>query len=481
MGSYAPPIAARVLCVDLDGTILATDTLWESLFVLLKRRPWTMLLLPMWLIKGKAYFKHQIAQRVDLDPATLPYRDDVLEMLRSEKESGREIILTTASHQKPANAIAQYLGLFSAVLASDGRVNVAGREKLKAVMKYVGSEGFDYVGDGKADLPLFHAAVEVSLVHPSQRVLQQVRRGCVLRHLLAPRSNTLRHALKAMRVHQWVKNVLVFVPAVTSHKITEGESFLLAICAFLSVSFFASSAYLTNDLFDLQSDRKHPEKRYRPLAAGLLPIPTAFILAFVLLTGGILISSFMLSPYFVATLGLYGIGTTAYSFYLKRVVVVDVIVLTGLYTLRIFAGALAINVLVSPWLLAFSMFLFLSLAFIKRYSELDLMDVHGETRTEGRGYLVQDRDLVRSLGVTSAYLSILVLALYINSKEVIELYNHPHVLWLVTPLLGYWITCIWFHAHRGEIYGDPVVFTLKKPAAYVVGALIGLIIVLATI
>ena len=479
MEAIAPSPTTSVLCVDMDGTLLATDMLWESLLVLLRTQPWRLVFLPAWLLKGKAHLKHQIAQHVVLDPASLPYRDDVLDFLRREKEAGREIVLATASDRRFAEAVAHHLGLFSAVLASDGRVNLAGRQKLKALEMYVGGKAFNYLGNGKADLPLWKAASEVTVVHPSTRLLRQAQRvGAVLR-IFSPRANRFRSFLQALRVSQWVKNALLFVPLLLAHKVTGGAQVLSALLAFCSFSFCASSVYIVNDLLDLESDRHHPRRKFRPFAAGTLPISTGVLLVPLLLGGSFLIAALLLPPLFAAALGLYVAITTAYSFYLKRIVVLDILVLAGFYTIRVLAGAVAVKVPVSPWLLAFSMFLFLSLALVKRYSELVLMHAGGETLAKGRGYLVGDRELLQGIGVTSGYLSVLILALYVSSKEVTALYQHPQALWLVCPFLLYWITRAWFLVHRGAIDEDPLVFTLKDPASYVVGGFIGLVILTA--
>lgn len=479
MEAIAPSPTTRVLCVDMDGTLLATDVLWESLLVLLRTQPWRLAFLPVWLLKGKAHLKRQIARHVVLDPASLPYRDDVLDFLREEKKVGRKIVLATASDRTFAEAVAHHLGLFSAVLASDGKINLAGRRKLKALEMYVGGKEFSYLGNGKADLPLWKAASEVTVAYPSTRLLRQVQRvGTVLR-VFSPRANRLRSLLRALRVSQWAKNTLLFVPLLLAHKVTGGAQAFAALLAFCSFSFCASSIYIVNDLLDLKSDRQHPKKKLRPFAAGTLPISTGMLLVPLLVGSSFLIAGFLLPSLFVATLGMYVAVSTAYSFYLKRIVVLDILVLAGCYTIRVVAGAAAVTVPVSPWLLAFSMFLFLSLALVKRYSELVLMHTVGETLAKGRGYLVDDRELLQGIGVTSGYLSVLVLALYINSKEVTALYQHPQALWLLCPFLLYWITRIWLLVYRGVIDEDPLVFTLKDPASYVVGGFIGLVILAA--
>jgi 4-hydroxybenzoate polyprenyltransferase/phosphoglycolate phosphatase-like HAD superfamily hydrolase len=469
----------KVLCVDLDGTLIATDLLWESFLILLKTRAWSLFFLPVWLLKGKAHFKRQVAARVTLDPATLPYRKEVLEFLRREKASGREIVLATASDRRFADNVARHVGLFSAVLASDGCVNLSGARKLEAIAHHVGDRRFDYIGDRKADLPLWQAASEALLVKPTARLLKHVQRTNPDPRIVAPRTRSLDHVFKALRMHQWVKNSLLFVPLVTSHRIAEADLLLAAVCAFFSFSLCASSAYVANDLFDLEADRRHPTKRLRPFASGLLSIRTGLLLMATLLTAGLLIAAFLLPSRFLTALVLYTVVTTLYSFYLKRMVIADVVVLAGLHTLRVLAGAVAINVPLSSWLLAFSLFIFISLAFGKRCSELSLMEGLGQVVPKGRSYSVKDRPLLQSVGIASGYLSALVFALYITSHEVAALYRYPNLLWLVIPFLVYWVTRIWLYIHRGEMHDDPVVFTLRDWASYATGAIIGLVILIA--
>jgi 4-hydroxybenzoate polyprenyltransferase/phosphoserine phosphatase len=471
----------RPLCVDMDGTLLATDVLWESLMLMLKTKPSAVLLLPVWLMRGKAYFKHQVAKQTVLNPAHLAYRHDVLSFLKEEKESGTNIILASASDKGVAEGIAHYLGIFSAVLGSDGKVNLAGRNKLNAIEKHVGAFGFDYMGNSFDDLPLWQSARRAILVHPSSRLLRRVRQFTPVQKILSPRTHDVSSLLKALRVHQWTKNILVFVPLIMAHKVFDPGSVLHCIQAFLSFSLCASSVYILNDLLDLEADRKHRSKRFRPFAAGLLQIKTGVCMVPVLIACAAVIAVGFLPTAFTTALALYLLLSTAYSFYLKRVLILDVLLLAGLYTIRVLAGALAISVTISPWLLAFAMFVFLGLAFLKRCSELIMMVATNATHYSGRAYVNGDVDLLRSVGTSSGYLSVLVLALYINSSEVSQLYKHPAILWGIGPCLLYWLTRMWFLAHRGEMRDDPIVFAVKDVNSYVVGVIIALVIVLAAL
>lgn len=465
-----------VLCVDLDGTLLITDVLWESMLVLLKQQPWMIIMLPWWLLKGKAYFKRQIAGRVKLNPATLPYRQDVLSFLRQEKKAGRIIVLTTASDRQAVEAIAEHLGIFAEVIASDGTINLAGRAKCRAIEQRFGERRFDYIGNGRVDLPLWRSANAALLVAPSKRLLNQAKSSSSVQQVFSAETNRLLAALKVLRIHQWVKNILLLVPLVTSHKVFDGGLLWKALGAFLAFSLCASSVYILNDLFDLESDRQHPRKRFRPLAAGMLSIPTGmFVLALVLLCG-LLLATLSLPVLFTAILLVYLATTTLYSFHLKRIAIADVIVLAGLYVLRVLAGGVAVGISVSTWLLAFSMFLFLSLALMKRFAELSVLQAEHRERAAGRGYVSSDKEWLANMGAASGYLSVLVLALYINSKDVEALYRHPQVLWLACPLLLFWITRMWALAHRGQIDDDPIMVTIKDRLSYGVGVAVAVVL-----
>ena len=471
--------SSRPLCVDLDGTLIATDALWESLLLLVKSKPISLLSLPLWFMKGKAHFKRQIAERVKLNPASLPYRENVLSFLKKEQETGREIVLATAADETVAQGVAAHLGIFSEVLASDGAINLSGQRKLAALKKHSGTNGFDYIGDAGVDLPLWQAAHRAYLVQPSTALHNKARRVASVGGVFTEKKNNLFSLLKALRIYQWVKNILLFVPLLMAHKVIEADLNLQALYAFVAFSLCASCVYIVNDLLDLEADRLHPHKRHRPFAAGVLSIKAGVLTAPLLLVASFTIAAVFLPLNFFIVLGLYFLLTTAYSFHLKRVLIVDVLVLAGLYTLRLFAGGIATSVPISPWLLAFSMFFFLNLAFVKRFSELHLMQESKQTKSKGRGYVVGDIELFRSIGPASGYLSVVVLCFYINSREVVLLYKHPELLLLIGPFLLYWITRMWLWALRGKMTDDPIVFAAKDPASYVIGALVAGIMIMA--
>lgn len=282
--------------------------------------------------------------------------------------------------------------------------------------------------------------------------------------------------LRALRPHQWVKNLLIFVPVILDHKLFNAETMAKAGMAFLAFCCAASSAYILNDIFDLEADRRHPTKRHRPFAAGRLSPALGITLIPALLGIAFVVSWSALPVHFLELLVMYVVLTTAYSFYLKRVAVVDVLLLAGLYTLRVLAGIAAAAVRFSTWLLAFSMFLFLSLAFLKRYTEVNAMDGSATEQVRRRGYIRGDREWLGSMGGASGYLSVLVLALYINSEQVVALYRNPLLLWLICPLLLFWTSRMWLLAHRGRIHDDPIVATVRDPVSYLLGALVAVVL-----
>ena len=466
------PTPGLPLCVDLDGTLVRSDLLIESLFALLKRNLFYLLLLPWWLLGGKARFKAEIAARVELEPGLLPYREDLLAYLRQQRAAGRRLVLATASHIRSAEAVALHLGLFDGVLASDARRNLSGTLKLARLEQEFGPRGFAYAGDSRVDLPIWARAGAMVLVAVPPRLQGAAERlgTPVERVFQAPSGQGPALYAQALRINQWVKNLLLFVPLAMAHRLQEPALLGQALLAFVSFCLCASSVYLLNDLLDLPADRRHPSKRRRPFASGalapargLLLIPLLLLLSFAL--------ALALPWAFAAFLGLYYLGTLAYSLWLKGGALIDVLTLAGLYTLRILAGAAAVAVTPSFWLLAFSMFLFLSLALVKRYIEIATLAQPGQAPGFGRGYRAEDLPLLSQFGTTSGYLAVLVLALYINGDNVQALYSHPELIWLLCPLLLYLISRTWLLAARGELHEDPVVFALRDRRSQWLGAL----------
>jgi 4-hydroxybenzoate polyprenyltransferase len=467
-----PARPALPLCVDLDGTLLRSDLLLESLLSMLARRPWLAVLLPVWLLGGKARLKREIALRGPVDAALLPYDERVLGLLRAS--GSRHRVLCTASDICLAEPIARHLGCFDEVLASDGRTNLAGHNKAAALVERFGERGFEYLGNAPVDLKVWRHAASAYVVNAPASLVQRAGHVCGQVQHMPLEGAGLRVWIKAFRLHQWLKNLLVFVPLLAAHRFTDQDAILLSGLAFLAFGLSASGVYVLNDLLDLEADRAHPRKCLRPFAAGTLSLRSGLLAAPLLTLTGLGLAV-LVSPLFAVVLGGYYLLTLCYSLGWKRVPILDVILLAGLYTVRIIGGAAAIGTAPSFWLLAFSMFIFLSLALLKRYIEFVGLAQRGEVQASGRGYRLDDQPLLLSLGGSAGYLSVLVLALYINSPESQALYRHPEFLWLLCPLLLLWISRAWMKAHRGTMHDDPVVFAATDPFSLLVAAIGGLI------
>jgi 4-hydroxybenzoate polyprenyltransferase len=458
------------LVIDLDGTLICTDLLYESTLGLLHERPYLLPLLPVWLANGKACMKRRIAERVSLDVSNLPYDEAVLEWIRNERTFGRRVILCTASDEEYAGKVADHLGLFDGVIASDGRNNVSAHRKATLLVERFGVKGFDYAGNARDDIPVWERARHAILVNASQAVRRLAReRFRVEREFDRPKPGALTW-LRAMRMHQWLKNLLVFLPLAGAHQLFNLTLLKDAALAFLAFGLCASSVYILNDLMDLESDRQHPQKRRRPFAAGMLSPLNGLAVAALLLLCSLSIALWM-APAFLIWLGVYYGMTMAYTFFLKRRVLVDCLTLGALYTLRIVAGWAAVGLAASFWLLAFSLFLFLSLAFVKRYSELLILVKSGRVDVQGRGYRTGDLSIVQSMGIASGFTAVMVMALYINGDTVLKLYSRPELLWLTIPVLLYWVSRMWMQAHRGNMAEDPVIFAIKDRYSLICGAL----------
>lgn len=477
---YEQPQRSNIpLCVDLDGTLIRSDLLIESVLVLARKDPLSLLRIPGWLMRGKAHLKTQLARRVDIDPALLPYNAPLLDFLNVEHSRGRELVLATASHEKHARAVADHLGLFSSVIATKNHHNLSGdRKRLELVAAY-GAQGFDYAANAMTDLAVWRHANGALLVGASNRVQRLARRAVDVRMVFPRASFSLYQYVRALRLHQWVKNALVFVPALAAQQLANPMTFLQAATAFLAFSLCASSVYLFNDLLDLQADRQHARKKERPFASGRIPLTHGFVLAPVLLLASISISFALPGVFLIILLGYYT-ATLLYSFWLKDHVVVDVLVLASLFTFRILGGAAATSILPSFWLLAFSMFLFLSLALVKRSAELVSVQKSGGSRASGRGYFTSDLPLLESIGTGTAYTAVLVLALYINSSDVHKMYNKPQLLWLLCPIMLYWVTRIWMKTHRDEMHEDPIVFAISDRTSLIAVILIVVVLSVAS-
>ena len=468
---------SRPLCVDLDGTLVSTDTLWESVLWLRRRRPWLLLLAPIWLCHGRAYFKRAVAARATLDPAALPYREDLVAALRRSKALGRKLVLAAASDRAIAERVALHLGLFDEVVSSDGEANLRAATKRERLAHEYGDGGFDYVGDSHADLMVCERASRGFLVSSTRRVAELARKRNNIT-VVSSRPSWLRALRKELRLHQWAKNALVVLPVVLAPGLPQLTLITRALTAALAFSLCASAGYVFNDLLDIEADRAHHEKRNRPFASGALPVAFGPPLFLALVSLGYGMSLWLLPARFTLMLVLYFAGTLSYSLYLKRVLIVDVLMLAALYTHRILAGGIATQIRISSWLLGFSLFFFVSLAFAKRYVELALLDGDGKIRN--RDYYKIDLQMIGVMGPASGFLAALVFSLYVEmGAQHPGVYAEPMVLWLVIPVLLYWVTRVWILTGRGQMQDDPVRFAIKDRVSLVCGLLIGLVAALA--
>ena len=473
----------RALVVDLDGTLIRSDMLVESANQFLTQHPFQFFKLLMWLLRGKTALKTELANRMQLDASTLPYNNELLNWLRAEKQNGRRLVLATASHRILAEKVAEHLQLFDEVLATEHETNLKSTAKARVLVARFGEYGFDYVGNDWPDLQVWAEAHTTHMVDASTSLLRRAQaQGCVGKVFNSGLSSPWRAMLKAMRLHQWMKNLLVFVPLMTAHQYADVPSDISTVIAFVAFSLMASGVYLMNDLVDLQDDRHHTRKRNRPFASGALNLAMGWMAWPALILVAVVLSALYMPILFSISLGIYFVLTLAYSLHLKQLAVVDVLTLAALYTLRIIAGAAAIDVAISFWLLLFSMFIFLSLALIKRFSELKVARDAGKTGAlRGRGYEPDDLELVSSLGGSAGFIAVLVLALYIQDGQAAHFYATPQLIWLACPVMLFWISRAWLIAHRGLMHDDPIVFALKDKVSWGVGVFMVAVLALARV
>ena len=486
--SAPPPEAAAALAdtgdrvplvVDLDGTVIKSDTLWEAIFAMVAQRPWLAMLVPVWLLRGRAHLKRMVATRAVLDPAWLPYHEPMVTLIREARDAGRPIVLATATDMLLADPVREHLGVFDHLIASEGGVNKRGQAKVDAIRELLGEGDFDYAGDSDADVALVAAARRTILVNPSVKLRRAAEARGNVATLFDDRPATWRGLLRLMRPHQWVKNVLLLVPLLLAHRADDWVLWGQALAALVSFCLAASSVYVFNDLLDVESDRRHPRKRSRPLAAASVKTPEALGLAMGAIAASLAIAWAGVGWPFVLMVIGYLVFTTLYSTVLKQKVFIDVLTLAWLFTYRILAGAVAVGVVISPWLAVFSVFIFLSLALLKRVGEVREMAT-GEATNPRRGYRGEDLTVLRTLGMVSGYLSVLVVGQYIYSDAVAELYRTPELLWLVAVLQLHVISRLWLLANRGVLEDDPLVFLVKDPQSLLAAGLAGATIVAAT-
>lgn len=454
------------LVVDLDGTLVRTDLLLESVFLLAKKNPLLLLKLPLWLVRGRAYLKQRIAMEVVPDAQTLPYNRGLLDYLEEEKRQGRTLVLATGSDERVARSVAREVGLFDDVFASDGRTNLSGECKRERLVAAFGTRGFDYAGNSWRDLPIWGASRVAILVGVSRKLLRIVSKPSQIGCVIEDRASRFSVFFHALRPHHLVKNILVFVPLAAAHRLYEFGLLVQALLAFVAFSLCASSIYLFNDLIDLPADRHHPAKKERALASGQFPIGWA-IAAIPLLLAGAMAVGLLLSPLFIAVLGFYWGLMAAYCLRLKELFLVDTLILGCAYALRVVAGGVAVGIMASPWLTGVIFLLFSGLALLKRYADIVATRPREGAPGRGRRYDVGHMDLIAVLGGAVACVAVLLLTIHIGETQ--RIYAYHQVQWVFCVVLVCSIAHLWLMAHRGRIRGDPVAFALKDRLSQVFG------------
>ena len=468
------------LCVDLDGTLAKTDLLLETIVNAIKTHWIHLFLIPAWFFSGKAAAKSKLATIGSIDPSTIPYNDDLIEYLRREHERGRKIVLATASDRKIAEPIARHLGFFDDVIASDGINNLKGETKANALADLYGERGFAYAGNSRSDLPVWRRAKSALLINTNRSVSRTVADLLPIERKFDDRKSILRAFIREIRPYQWVKNLLIFIPPIVGHILSDATVLFRTIITFEAFCLAASGTYLMNDLLDLETDRNHPRKRNRPFASGELPL--SFGLAGPLLMATALAIGFAVSSGILIIVSMYLSISLVYSKYLKTKPLVDVFCLAALYTIRVFAGGVSSGSGVSIWLLNFSGFLFLSLGFLKRHAEYTLAHQSTDsTVNTRRGYTRTDSILLMMMGIGSSFIASLVLGFYVNSMQAHIAYKNPSLLWGIVPLILFWQCRMWLSTVRGYMHDDPIVYAAKDKVSYYVAAVMVLLYLLATI
>ncbi|WP_292422670.1 UbiA family prenyltransferase [Mesorhizobium sp.] len=470
-------VRRRPLVVDMDGTLVRSDLLIETALSELACRPRSAIGMFNALRCGKAALKHYAASSLDFDASALPYDEAVLEEIEIAQKDGRPVYLASAATERVVRAVADHLGVFDGHVGSDATTNCTGKTKAAKLVEAFGEGGFDYIGNDADDLAVWSKCGKAIGIRVSGRVSRRLAAMPVEAKYLTDEKPSWRTWAHLLRMHQYSKNLLLLVPLLASHQLTPANLVVLGI-GFVSFCLCASSVYIINDLVDLQADRMHPTKRLRPLADGKIPLihalfaaPLLFLASFILAAG--------VSPAFFAVLLGYFALTTAYTFYLKRKMLIDVVTLAMLYTVRIIAGAIAIGVDVSPWLLTFAIFIFLALALVKRYAELATRLDLQLSEPSNRNYKFEDLGVVAAFAAAAGYNSVTVFALYISSPDVNVLYQRPQMLWFVCPVLIYWISRLVMIAHRRSMTEDPIVFAMTDRNSLLSFLIAGLAVVAA--
>jgi len=469
----------QIICVDLDGTLIVSDTLWELFLRMLKHCPWILIALPFWLLGGIANLKVNLSKRFAKYINKLPFNDEFLTYLKEAKANGDKLYLATACEESLAKKIVEPLDLFDEVFATTPSCNLKSGNKAKALIEKFGDGNFVYAGNDTPDLAIWKHSKKIIIVNASKSLIKKAKKQNPNKEVkvFEKKRKKLKVFLKGIRIHQWSKNALIFAPLFLAHCYTNINALYASFIAFLSFSFCASATYILNDILDVEADRAHYHKKSRPIASGALSIPAALFImfAFFVIAG---VSAAIVDLVLLAYLLIYCAITISYSFVLKRIALVDVLTLSFLYIFRLFYGAQAISTEISFWLVSFSIFFFLSLGFLKRFVEVFDMD-RENTKLQSRGYMKADANSIQAMGISSGMLSVLLYIFYVD-KGAQELYKNPQYLMYGSMLLVYFICDIWIAAGRKRVHSDPIVYAIKNPKSYVIAVIFLILFVLSS-
>lgn len=460
----------RPLILDLDGTLVRADMLLETVLALLRRAPWRLFEIGMWMLRGRACLKRRLAEETNIEPDILPFNEQLLAYAADIAASGRPVYVATAADAGIAEKVVRRIPFIRGVIGSDGVRNLKGEAKA-LVLAELFPEGFDYAGDARADIPVWRRASNAIVVEAPAFVVRAAANVATIARIF-PRPSRSRALLRSMRPHQWAKNALVFVPLILAGLVSHLDALYATTCAFVALGAVASSTYLVNDIWDLADDRSHWSKRNRPLASGRLPLAVGFAAVPVGLFVGIAVAA-LAGPTTLAVVLLYLAVTLLYSFVLKRIPILDGFVLAGLFTLRLGAGIVASGAPPSPWLLVFAMFLFASLSFAKRHTEVARVVERGGTEVRGRGYKSIDLPLIMGIGMATGVAAVLIMVLYIIDDAFRQsFYGNTAWLWGFPAILFLFVCRIWLKCGRSELHDDPVAFAVTdRPSLALGGAL----------
>lgn len=471
---------ALPLVLDLDGTLLMTDTLVESIAERLFSNPFQLVKALPTLVGGRARFKARVSDIAQLDVEALPVRRELVDYAASERKQGRAVYLVTAADQAVADRVAARFSIFDGAIGSDGDRNLKGKAK-QTYLRRTFPDGYVYAGDSGADLKVWRDADGIILAGASKSVARRAESlGAPVEARFENPTDGMRAWAKALRLHQWAKNLLVFIPLILSGLYLDPHAVIAALLAFIGLGLAASGTYLLNDLADLSSDRRHRSKHTRPFASGRASLGKGLVTAPLLIVAGILVTTFGASSTAGLALTAYLAITLSYSFGLKRKALLDVALLAALFTLRLLIGASAIAADISVWLFSFSMFFFFSLSLAKRHVEIAAAEPGQIIR--GRGYRADDANLSLSLGTSSATAAIVILCLYLIEDAFPNgLYPNPDWLLVAPVVIGLWTVRIWLLAHRGELDDDPVSFAVRDRLSLAMGGLLAIGFFLASV